>query len=138
MQGGLGGNAVIMRVFVITAVVRCAGDASSAMRVLWVANGLNIVLDPLLIFGLGPVPAMGIEGAAIATTIGRGVGVLMQLWILFRGGQHIRVAASQLGWDGATLLNIVRTSLGGVGQRSEEHTSELQSLMRIPYAVFCL
>src|SRR3546814_20630274 len=116
MQGGLGGNAVIMRVFVITAVVRCAGDASSAMRVLWVANGLNIVLDPLLIFGLGPVPAMGIEGAAIATTIGRGAGVPMQLWILFRGGQHIRVAASHLGWDGATQLNNERTPLGGVGQ----------------------
>jgi hypothetical protein len=86
------------------------------MRVLWVANGLNIVLDPILIFGFGPIPAMGIEGAAIATNIGRGAGVLMQLWILFRGGKHIRVAASQLVWHGAILWNIVRTSLGGIGQ----------------------
>ena len=114
----------------IAAVFRGAGDASSAMRVLWVANGLNIVLDPILIFGFGPVPAMGIEGAAIATTIGRGLGVLMQLWILFRGGQHIRVAASQLGWDGATALNIVRTSLGGIGQMIVAMTSWI-FLMRI-------
>ncbi|MGQ4659961.1 MATE family efflux transporter [Lysobacter sp. F6437] len=130
MQWALGGNVVIMLLFVINAIFRGAGDASSAMRVLWVANGLNIVLDPLLIFGWGPVPAMGIEGAAIATTIGRGIGVLMQLWILFRGGQHIRVAASQLGWDGATLLNIVRTSLGGVGQMIIGMTSWI-FLMRI-------
>lgn len=130
MQWALGGNVVIMLLFVINAVFRGAGDASSAMRVLWFANGLNIVLDPILIFGWGPVPAMGIEGAAIASTLGRGMGVLMQLWILFRGGQHIRVAASQLGWSGATLLNIVRTSLGGIGQMIVAMTSWI-FLMRI-------
>jgi putative MATE family efflux protein len=98
--------------------------------VLWVANGLNIVLDPILIFGFGPIPAMGIEGAAIATTIGRGTGVLMQLWILFRGSQHIGVRLSQLAVHGATLWNIVRTSLGGVGQMIVAMTSWI-FLMRI-------
>src|SRR5690606_19343550 len=116
MQWALGGNAVIMLLFVINAIYRGAGDAAIAMRVLWVANGLNIVLDPILIFGFGPIPALGIEGAAIATTLGRGAGVLMQLWILFRGGEHIRVLASQLVWRGDIAANIVRTSLGGVGQ----------------------
>jgi len=129
-QWMLGGNAVIMLLFVINAIFRGAGDAAIAMRVLWLSNGLNILLCPLLIFGLGPVPALGIEGAGLATNIGRGIGVLFQLWVLFRGGQHIRVAASQLAWRGAVLWQIVRTSLGGVGQMIVAMTSWI-FLMRI-------
>ncbi|HEX2082326.1 MAG TPA: MATE family efflux transporter, partial [Xanthomonadaceae bacterium] len=129
-QWMLGGNAVIMLLFVINAIFRGAGDAAIAMRVLWLSNGLNILLCPLLIFGLGPIPALGIEGAAIATNIGRGVGVLFQLWVLFRGGEHIRVLSSQLSWKGAVMWHIVRTSLGGVGQMIVAMTSWI-FLMRI-------
>jgi putative MATE family efflux protein len=130
MQWALGGNAVVMLLFTINAIFRGAGDASAAMRVLWFANGLNIVLDPILIFGFGPIPALGIAGAAIATTTGRGAGVLLQLWILFRGGHHLRVLRSHLRWHGATLWNIVRTSFGGVGQMIVGMTSWI-FLMRI-------
>ena len=130
MQWALGGNAVIMLLFTINAIFRGAGDAAAAMRVLWFANALNIVLDPLLIFGFGPIPAFGVEGAAIATTIGRGAGVLMQLWILFRGGEHLRVVRSQLTWHGAILWNILRTSFGGIGQMIVAMTSWI-FLMRI-------
>jgi putative MATE family efflux protein len=130
MQWALGGNAVIMLLFTINAIFRGAGDAAAAMRVLWFANALNIVLDPLLIFGFGPIPALGVEGAAIATTIGRGAGVLLQLWILFRGGQHLVVLRTQIAWHGAILWNIVRTSLGGIGQMIVAMTAWI-FLMRI-------
>ena len=128
-QWMLGGNAVIFLLFVINAVFRGAGDAAIAMRVLWIANLINIALDPI-IFGLGPIPAMGIEGAAIATNIGRGVGVIIQLWTLFKGGKHLRTSISQLRWDARVILNIVKTSLGGVGQMIVAMTSWI-FLMRI-------
>jgi putative MATE family efflux protein len=129
-QWMLGGNAVIMLLFVINAIFRGAGDAAIAMRVLWIANGLNLILDPVLIFGWGPFPELGIAGAAIATNIGRGVGVLMQLWLLFKGGKHIRAQRAHLRFDRPTASNIVRTSWGGIGQMIIGTTSWL-FVMRI-------
>ncbi|MBF0239196.1 MAG: MATE family efflux transporter [SAR324 cluster bacterium] len=115
-QWMLGSNIVIVLLFVVNAVFRGAGDPAIAMRVLWISNGINIVLDPILIFGWGPVPAFGIEGAAIATTMGRSTGVVVQLWMLFQGGKHIRAKLSRLVWDMSVMLHIARTSLGGIGQ----------------------
>ena len=129
-QWMLGGNAVIILLFVINAVFRGAGDASSAMIVLWISNGINIILDPILIFGWGPFPEMGIQGAAIATNIGRGVGVLTQFWILFGGGKHIQAKVSQISLRMKVILNILKTSLGGIGQMAIGVTSWI-FLMRI-------
>lgn len=129
-QWMLGGNVVIVLLFVINAIFRGAGDAAIAMRVLWIANGINMLLDPILIFGWGPIPAFGIEGAGIATTTGRGVAVVIQLWTLFNAGKHIQVKASQLVVEAKTMLNIVKTSLGGVGQMIVAMTSWI-FLMRI-------
>jgi putative MATE family efflux protein len=112
----LGGNGVILLLFLINAAFRGAGDAAVAMRVLWFGNGLNILLDPLLIFGVGPFPELGIRGAAVATVIGRGAAVCLQLWILFRLSGRIKLALLHLTPCLALMLRLVRLSGTGTFQ----------------------
>ena len=112
----LGGNVTIMLLFIINAIFRGAGDASVAMKVLIFSNVLNIILDPIFIFGWGPVPEFGVKGAAIATTIGRGSAVIFQLLILFYGWSKIKVGFKDLVIRTKVMLNLIRISLGGIGQ----------------------
>ncbi len=112
----LGGSVTAFMLFVINSSFRGAGDAAMSMRVLWISNAINIVLGPLLIFGVGPLPRLGVTGAAVATTIGRGVGVLIALYFLARGSGHLRVALRHLVIEWKTISRILRLSLNGTFQ----------------------
>lgn len=112
----LGGNITVFLIFLINAVFRGAGDAVIAMRTLWLANALNIVLDPCFIFGWGPFPEMGVTGAAVATNVGRGIGVCYQLWHLTGRPGRIRLGWRDLLPQPEVLGTILRTSGNGIAQ----------------------
>ena len=112
----LGGDATVILLFLINAAFRGAGDATIAMRVLWTANGINLLLDPFLIFGWGPVPELGITGAAVATTIARGSGVLIQLAVLASGAGRLGVARRHVVADFHTMWALIRLSAVGTFQ----------------------
>src|SRR6185312_11205317 len=125
-----GFNGVILMLFLINAVFRGAGDAAIAMRVLWIANAFNIALDPCLIFGLGPFPELGVTGAAVATTTGRSIGVLVQLYYLSRSDGRIAIARRHLRLNPAVMMNMVRLSGSAVFQMFIGTTSYI-GVMRI-------
>jgi putative MATE family efflux protein len=112
----LGGNATVVLIFIINAVFRGAGDAAIAMRILWFANVINILLAPCFVFGLGPFPALGLTGAAIATNIGRACGVLYQLYFLMRGSGQFRLRFQHLHLKPLVMLGILRIGMSGVAQ----------------------
>jgi len=112
----LAGNAIIQLIFIINAVFRGTGDAVYAMRALWIANFFDIILDPCLIFGWGPFPEMGVTGGAVATNIGRGIGVLYQLSVLWRGKSRIKINREQLRLNFEVMLRLLRVSIGGILQ----------------------
>ncbi|MFD2098790.1 MATE family efflux transporter [Flagellimonas iocasae] len=112
----IGGNITIMLLFLINAIFRGAGNASIAMWTLVLSNGLNIILDPIFIFGLGPIPEYGVTGAAIATNIGRGSAVLFQLGMLFFGWGKIKLMWQDLVLNLKVMHNLIRVSMGGIAQ----------------------
>jgi putative MATE family efflux protein len=112
----IGGNVVIMLLFGINAIFRGVGDAAMAMRSLWLANAINIVLCPLLIFGIGPFEGLGVTGAALATLIGRGTGVAYQLNHLFRRSGRVRLSGIPFALDAPVMINMIKVSAGGVAQ----------------------
>ncbi|MBM3786910.1 MAG: MATE family efflux transporter, partial [Acidobacteria bacterium] len=112
----LGGVGTLMMIFLLNAVFRGAGDAAIAMRVLWFANAINIVLNPCLIFGLGPFPELGVAGSALGTTIGRGSGVLYQLWLLRSGAGRIHIRPEHWRLDVPLMKHILRPALNGMFQ----------------------
>jgi putative MATE family efflux protein len=126
----LGGCGAIIMLFLNNAIFRGAGDASIAMRLLWVSNILNLVLDPCLIFGLGPFPHLGVTGAATATLIGRSIGVLVQFWLLLRGTERIHILRRHLRLNVAVLWRLLRVSFSGILQFAISNASWI-GLVRI-------
>jgi putative MATE family efflux protein len=112
----LGANVIIMLLFLLNAVFRGSGDAAIAMRVLWIANVINIILVPFLVFGIGPFPELGVKGSAVATSIGRGTGVLIQLYYLTSGKARVHIRLDQLRLKLAVMVKLLRLSLGGMFQ----------------------
>ncbi len=126
----LGGSVSVMLLFLNNAIFRGAGDASIAMRVLWVSNLINLTLDPCLIFGLGPFPRLGVTGAAVSTLTGRSLGVLYQLWILTRGHSRIVIRRPDFRLAPRVIGSLIRVSSTGVAQFAVAHTSWI-ALVRI-------
>ncbi len=126
----LGGSGAVLLLFLNNAIFRGAGDAAIAMRLLWVSNIINLVLDPCLIFGWGPFPKMGVTGAALATFTGRSIGVLYQFYRLLKGTERIRILVRQIRVHFEVLWRLVRVSLTGILQFAIAHTSWI-GLVRI-------
>ena len=126
----LGGEAAIILLFVVNAIFRGAGDAAIAMRVLWMANALNIVLAPCLIFGLGPFPELGVTGAAVATTFGRSTGAAYAIWRLARPGGRVPVQRRHLRPEPALMGQVARLS-GSATVQSLVGTASWIGLVRI-------
>lgn len=112
----LGGSFSIVYLFLLNAAFRGAGDATVALRSLWIANAINIVLDPCLIFGLGPFPEMGVTGAAVATTIGRSIGIAYQVWYLMGIRGRLTLTWRHLSPIPSLMLRLLRISAGGIAQ----------------------
>jgi putative MATE family efflux protein len=119
----LTGCGSVVMLFLNNAIFRAAGDATVAMRVLWFANGINIVLDPMFIFGFGPIPAMGVGGAAVATTIGRSAAVMVQLWLLVRGSGRIQIRWRHVRLAPEVMWAVCRLSSTGLLQILVDTTS---------------
>jgi putative MATE family efflux protein len=126
----LGGSGVILLLFLNNAIFRGAGDAAIAMRLLWVSNIINLILDPCLIFGWGPFPRLGVTGAAAATFTGRSIGVAYQFYRLMRGTERIKILARHLRVNFAVLMRLARVSITGILQFAIAHTSWI-GLVRI-------
>ncbi len=126
----LGGCYAVVLLFLNNAIFRGAGDAAIAMRLLWVSNIINLILDPCLIFGWGPFPRLGVTGAALATLTGRSIGVGYQFYRLMRGSERLRILACQIRINGAVLIQLLRVSLTGVLQFVIAHSSWI-GLVRI-------